>query len=129
MPYQESTSSYRQASIDLQRLLPEQPENLGLNALSAAMQVLMRNADGAHATIERICKGYPDKMPLVLDLYSRLIAQYPQYVPALRTRGQIFDAMGETDLAIADFEAAIQRESGVAVLLDIERLIEGIKLS
>jgi molecular chaperone DnaK len=121
--YKDGTGAYRQASIDVERLASDQPENLGFLALAAAMQILMRNAEAANTTIEQICKRFPDKMPLVLDLYSRLIDQYSQYVPALRMRGQIYDAMGDTDQAIADFEAAIVREtSDEAVLGRLEHL-------
>jgi len=108
---EEAAGVYAQGLAEVERLLTDRADCVALQALAAMLHVQARNPEAANTLIEQIYHGNTLALPLVLALYSRLIDAYPQYVPALRTRGHIFSALGQIDASIADLESAVSRET------------------
>jgi len=115
---EEAAGTYRQALSECERHLAAKPDVAVLHAVGAALQILLRNPEAANSHVEGYRRVRPDDHEPVLWLYSRLIERYPQYVPALRARGAIYDKMGQVDLAVADFEATIVRETSDEITLN-----------
>ena len=108
---EEAIKVYRPALAECERIPETTPERPVLTAIKAALQVHLRNPEAANALIERLRRGFPEQVQMLLWLYSRLIERYPQYIPALKARGFLCCEMGQPDRAIEDFEAAIARET------------------
>jgi molecular chaperone DnaK len=115
---EEAAGTYRQALSDCERQIAAQPDAVVLHAVAAALQIRLRNPEAANSHVESYRRARPDDSEPVLWLYSRLIERYPQYVPALRARGEIYDKLGEAERAIADFEATIVRETSDEMTLN-----------
>jgi len=123
---EEAMRAYRQALAESERLPETRPEAPALTALKAGLQIYLRNPEKANAYLEQLHSEHPGEVPMLLWLYSRLIERYPQYVPALKTRGEIYCDMGEVDRAIEDLETAVLREaSDEPTLRRLEQLYKG----
>lgn len=123
---EEAMGVYRQALAEIERLPETRPELPAVTATKAALQIYLRNPEAANTFLERLHEEHPKEIPMLLWLYSRLIERYPQYIPALKARGEIYCDLNQVDRAIEDFEAAIVREtSDEATLRRLEQLYKG----
>ena len=107
----EAMGVYQQALDECDQSVAAEAATPAVRAVAAALQIHLHNPEAANGHIENFRQEQPGERALVLWLYSRLTERYPQYVPALKGRGQLYCETDRTDLAIADLETAIVHET------------------
>jgi len=109
---EEASETFKKALGECEKVLGSNPEEIAPKALAAAIQIELRDPEAANLLVEQIAREQ-DRWAedLSLQLYTRLIEKYPQYVPALQARGRIYHKRGDLEHAVADLEAAVSRET------------------